>query len=72
MHQIQNNARGPANNNNDFNNLFGNIMNQLMTPDNLNSIAGAWTPCLSKDKTKADLEETPRVWEEFLEIFFPI
>ena len=29
------------NNNNDFNNLFGNIMNQLMTPENLNSMAGA-------------------------------
>ena len=42
---IQNNTsannNSNASNNNDFNNLFGNIMNQLMSPENMNSIVGA-------------------------------
>ncbi len=37
----QNNTQNTSSNNNNFNNLFGNMMNQLMTPQNLNSIAGA-------------------------------
>ena len=35
------NNNSNAANNNDFNNLFGNIMNQLMSPENMNSIVGA-------------------------------
>jgi hypothetical protein len=34
-------ANNNATNNNDFNILFGNIMNQLMSPENMNSIVGA-------------------------------
>jgi len=49
---INNQNRTQNNQNTDFGNIFGNVMNQMMRPENLNSIAGAMGSLLGNNNNQ--------------------